>query len=251
MTTLHRGSVDEGDVDNDISSNDPDESLFVGDSSDDGDLIEHQQEQGPDIHRPVATVPRKSDQKRRVVTGSARPPTSTYRKYTTEYYAPYDHANPQQIQPFTAKFTSFSNYDHYVLFSKSTINHPNEIPSAGVRIDDLTISRVIGRMSAVNLHRNWPADLDHCGMVRATRMPLGKAAKMNVEVGDIDIDGNVIEEGNEGFCYKWWRGLHCLMGKEGFDAGMYLIRPSFEQFRCEGFTFKKGFKAVLQVAEDQ
>ena len=39
------------------------------------------------------------------------------------------------------------------------------------------------------------------------------------------------------------------MGKEGNDAGHYMIRPSFEQFKCEGFGFKITHKAVIQAAE--
>ncbi len=32
---------------------------------------------------------------------------------------------------------------------------------------------------------------------------------------------------------------------------MYLIRPSHEEFRCDGFSFKVGYKAVVQAPEGQ
>jgi len=41
------------------------------------------------------------------------------------------------------------------------------------------------------------------------------------------------------------------MGQEGFGMHMYLIRSSHEDFRCEGFTFKVEYKAVMQVSESQ
>lgn len=85
-------------------------------------------------------------------------------------------------------------------------------------------------------------------MIRATRVPLGNAYKMRKAVGDVDIDGNVVTE--RVYYYMWWRGLHCMMGKEGLDADLYKIRPSFEDFRCEGLIFKVSFKAVVQLPSD-
>lgn len=88
-------------------------------------------------------------------------------------------------------------------------------------------------------------------MIRATRIPLGLAARMTVKVGGKDIDGDEVKEGEEGWYFKWWRGLYCLMGDEGYKKGMCLVRPSFESFRCEGWTFKKAFKAVIQAEEGE
>lgn len=59
----------------------------------------------------------------------------------------------------------------------------------------------------------------------------------------------MVTAGEEGWYYKWWGGIHCLMGKEGFDAEMYLIRPSHEEFLVKGFGFKKGYRAVVQADE--
>lgn len=39
------------------------------------------------------------------------------------------------------------------------------------------------------------------------------------------------------------------MGHEGFKADMYMVRPSFETFKQEGFTFKLGYRAVVQMEE--
>lgn len=50
-------------------------------------------------------------------------------------------------------------------------------------------------------------------------MPLGIAAKVYVNVGKTDLIGKVIENGEEGWYYFWWRGVHLLCGKEGMDAG--------------------------------
>lgn len=102
---------------------------------------------------------------------------------------------------------------------------------------------------ASDLNKNWPAEFDVRGMIRATRVPMGAAAKVWVDVGAIDVNGDVLALGEEGYYYEWWRGLHCLCGGEGLNAGIYKIRPSFEKFLCHGFTWKKGFKAVLQLDE--
>ena len=148
------------------------------------------------------------------------------------------------------KFVKFSDYNHYQLYSNPTLTDLNSIPTAGVRIDDLTISRLLGQpgWGPARLHRNWPADIDLNGMVRASRMPLGYAAKMWVAEGDMDINGNVAQADQAGWYYKWWGSIHCLMGREGQRAGMYLIRPSFEK-RLPGFGFKLEYKAVIQLPE--
>lgn len=65
--------------------------------------------------------------------------------------------------------------------------------------------------------------------------------------GDMDVERVAARAEDEGWFYKWWRGLHCLMGKEGYDAGMYLTRPSHEKSQCEGFGFKIGFRTAIQA----
>lgn len=107
---------------------------------------------------------------------------------------------------------------------------------------------LMSNFSSKVLHEAWPAEFDHNGMIRATRIPLGHAAERWRKVGERDVDGKVIERGQEGWYYDWWRGLHCLMGKEGYDEGLYLVRPSWEKFLCEGMAFKVGYKAVVQLS---
>lgn len=94
-----------------------------------------------------------------------------------------------------------------------------------------------------------PAEFDVAGMIRATRIPLGFAAKMWVKEGDIDLDEVAAGPQDGGSYYKWWRGLHCLMGDEGYANGLYLVRPSFERFKCEEFGFKLDSKTVIQAPE--
>lgn len=36
------------------------------------------------------------------------------------------------------------------------------------------------------------------------------------------------------------------MGKEGMDAGAYVVRPSHEKFVCKGFCWKKDWKCRVQ-----
>ncbi|KAL8839364.1 MAG: hypothetical protein Q9176_004545 [Flavoplaca citrina] len=176
-----------------------------------------------------------------------REPNEALKRYTTALYAKYD-PRRNNVGPVASKFDgSFRIYDAYTLVVNPTIAFAN-LPVSGVPIDDFLAGKLLmSNYSAKVLHQRWPAEFDHNDMIRATRMPLGHAAKRWRQVGELDIDGKVIQQGQEGWYYDWWRGLHCLMGKEGYDAGLYLVRPSWEMFRCVGMTFKIGYKAVVQL----
>ena len=191
----------------------------------------------------------KTSKKSEIVARVGRVPPPHLMIYSTAHYELYDHKSPQMTRPVPGIFTNFADYDHYTLYVNPSLQNPLEVPTSGVRVDDLTISRVIEYFTAANLNKNWPADFDPRGMVRAIRMPMGAAAKAWMDVGEKDINGEVLVHGEEGYYYKWWRGIHCLCGDEGLNAGLYKIRPLFEKCLCQGFTWKKGFKAVRQLDE--
>ena len=58
----------------------------------------------------------------------------------------------------------------------------------------------------------------------------------------------VITDEDKGYYYIWWRGVHCLMGDEGFKAGLYIVRASEPgpRFDIPRFHFMVGGKAVVQ-----
>ena len=85
-------------------------------------------------------------------------------------------------------------------------------------------------------------------MIRATRVPLGRAAKRWVNRGERDVDEKLVEQA--GWYYLSWGGIHTLMGKEGLDADRYWIRPSFESFKCPGLDFKISDWAEIQMAPE-
>lgn len=150
-----------------------------------------------------------------------------------------------------AKYTrSHKVFDEYLLYSDPTTTTEDmhdKIPKRGVRLDDLAMALVLKNVtSPKELNQWWPAEFDTKGMPRATRIPLGHAAKMWVSAGDVDIDGNVATAKDEGWYYKWWKGLQVLMGKEGYDAWLYKIRPSWEKDKCGQFGFKLTHKAIFQ-----
>ncbi|KAI4266853.1 MAG: hypothetical protein L6R38_008515 [Xanthoria sp. 2 TBL-2021] len=176
-----------------------------------------------------------------------REPNEALKRYATSLYAKYD-PRRNNVGPLAGKFKiSFRIYDAYTLVADPTMTIGN-IPTSGVRVDDFLAGKLLmSNYSSKVLHQAWPAEFDHNGMIRATRIPLGHAAKRWRHVGETDIDGKIIHLGQEGWYYDWWRGLHCLMGKEGYDASLYLVRPSWEKFLCEGMTFKIGYKAVVQL----
>lgn len=128
-----------------------------------------------------------------------------------------------------------------------TISRAEDVPQLPLRLDDRLCALVYEKFDQKQLNRLWPSEFDLEGMVRATRAPLGHAAKHYYKPDDVDYDGNVLQPGEEGWYYLWLGGLQCLMGKEGWDAGRYLQRPSDEK-KFTGFAFKKAFKAVVQAA---
>ena len=186
--------------------------------------------------------------KSRVVKGVARQPPDHYAQYDTDHYTVYDPKTGNVGTTVSGKFTSYAQYDQYTLYVNFGVTEADAIPSKGVRLDDLTAALVLNQCGPKMLHKNWPADFDLKGMPRATRVSLGHAAKIWRDEGEEDVDKNVVPSGAAGYYYMWWGGLHCLCGKEGLDAKVYLIRPSFEQFKCPGFGFKVSSRAIVQLA---
>ena len=178
-----------------------------------------------------------------------RQPTTILRQFNTAHYLHYNPTLKHVGPKVEGKFTKFSAYDAYYLFiddSVTLMNFKAKVPISGVRLDDRTAALALLLHDAKKLHENWPAEFDAAGMIRATRMPLGSAFKKLRKVGEVDLDGKVVEE--EAYYYQWWKGLHCLMGQEGADQDLYMIRPSWETFRCEEFGFKITHKAVIQAS---
>ncbi|KAL8903311.1 MAG: hypothetical protein Q9171_007447 [Xanthocarpia ochracea] len=179
-----------------------------------------------------------------------REPNKALKRNTTSLYARYDPIR-NNVGPLAGTYKgTYRIYDAYSLVIDPTMTI-GQLPTSGVRVDDFHAGKLLmSSYTSKILFQAWPAEFDHNGMIRATRIPLGHAAKCWRRVGATDIDGNVVQSGQEGWYYDWWRGLHCLMGKEGYDAGLYLVRPSFETFRCEGMTFKIDYKAIVQLPTD-
>ena len=123
-----------------------------------------------------------------------------------------------------------------------------QIPHSGVRVDDLTASKVLSHYGRKILRTRWPAEFDQQGMIRATRVPLGRAAKRWVNRGERNVDEKLVEQ--SGWYYLSWGGIHTLMGKEGLDVRRYRIRPSFESFKCPGLGFKISDWAEVQLAPE-
>ena len=63
------------------------------------------------------------------------------------------------------------------------------------------------------------------------------------------MDNKIIPEGEEGWYYRWWFGIYCLMGDEGYKAGLHHVRDnSIAPKMVVGprSSFRKGGKAVIQ-----
>ncbi|KAL8865747.1 MAG: hypothetical protein Q9174_006719, partial [Haloplaca sp. 1 TL-2023] len=134
-----------------------------------------------------------------------REPNEALKRYATSLYTRYD-PNRNNIGPLAGKFTgTFRIYDAYTLVTDPTMDIGN-LPTSGVRIDDLLAGKLLmSNYGASVLHQAWPAEFDNKGMIRATRIPLGHAAKRWRQVGETDIEGKSILPGQEGWYYDWWR----------------------------------------------
>ena len=180
----------------------------------------------------------------------ARKPTAALLIYRDGHYVPYKPMTKNQGTAVLGPFRHFSQYDGYALYINPHLKETEleQIPRSGVRVDDLTASKVLLHYSQRTLHSRWPAEFDLKGMIRSTRVPLGRAAKRWVKSGERDVEGKRVEE--EGWYYLSWGGIHTLMGKEGLDADRYWVRPSFESFKCPGLGFKRADWAEIQLAPE-
>lgn len=78
----------------------------------------------------------------------------------------------KNIQIVTTSFKKFSDYDHYLLYLNPSLENTDDIPTAGVRLNDMSVGKVLtaGIRPSV-LNSRWPAEFDAAEMVRATRYP--------------------------------------------------------------------------------
>ncbi|KAG8530330.1 uncharacterized protein KY384_004832 [Bacidia gigantensis] len=187
--------------------------------------------------------------------GNPRPLLPRYAIYDTMKYPRYDpHLNnvgTTVLHFSTAK--DYSVFREYSLFMNAQLTAMNRqdallsVPSSGVRLDDLTLAFVINNRDRNRL-KTYIADFDLKGMIRATRLPLGQAAKREYPAGTPDMNGHVLTQQEAGWYYLRYKGLQCLMGKEGADAGRYLVRPSHEWEYPGTWYFQVADRAVVQLA---
>ena len=180
----------------------------------------------------------------------ARKPTAALRQYNDDFYPLYDPVAQNQGTGWYGRFRHYNQYWDCPLYINPYLKESelDRIPHHGVRLDDLTASKVLRHFDRKTLHARWPTEFDLKGMIRATRVPLGRAAKRWVYDGERDVEGRLVEE--EGWYYLSWRGIHTFMGKEGLDADRYWVRPKDESFKCDGFDFKREDWAEVQLASE-
>ena len=155
---------------------------------------------------PALSTPSK---KKRTVTGSARKPSPAILKFTMDYYDRYDPTIKVAGHNVKGVYVLFIQYSRYKLFMIPSVTIAKNIPKAGVRLDNMHIAIVIesGEFSKKALTTNWQAEFDKNGITRASRVPLGHAVKEWKAVGEVDIYGQVVANGEEGWYYLWHREL--------------------------------------------
>lgn len=209
------------------------------------------------IHTAYTAPENPASPKKQSEVKQARKPTTAQRVYNDDHYdlydsdhAIYDPSIPTPGRAVRSSFRHFRQYDEYELYINPDLKETelDKVPHFGVRVDDLTASKLLPHFDRKTLIKRWPADFDRRGMIRNTRVPLGRAAKRWVKSGEKDVDGERVAK--EGWYYLSWGGIHTLMGKEGLDADRYYMRPSFESFKCPGLGFKISDWAEIQLAPE-
>lgn len=183
----------------------------------------------------------------------ARPrmPTFSERNYDSQHYIPYDYANPNPGPLSHQAFnSSYGIYDAYTLFSSQYIQNGAQLPAGqGVRLDDYGCYLAARDTDVRALHRSFGSEFDRWQDIRGRRLPLGLAAKKWCDVGDVDMDGNTVKSGEQGWYYLWWRGIHLLCGEEGLEAGMYRVRGTWFDRGLPGMYFGV-YQGLLCVVND-
>ena len=167
-------------------------------------------------------------------------------RFDTAAYVPYNPSDGIRSSVVVRKWTgSYEPFATWRLVTGPAIRSFRDVPIGGVRVDDQVAAMLIREMRRKELQQ-WLADFDQGGMVRSTRIPLGRAARGYFSVGDRDVDGNVLGPGEEGYYYLWQHGIHLLCGDEGWRNDLYRKRPCREKEVPEKLVFRKGYKAVSQ-----
>ena len=193
----------------------------------------------------------KTDMKRRNSKGkllkeSRYPSTESRKRYTTRAYPPYDPDEHDHLVRPSKTNLIMKDMEGYPLWMEPFGNP--ELISTACRLDDLTIANLIDYgLETKTLNERWPVEFDQKGNIRALRMPLGFAAKMYVSAGERDRNGNVATGDDEGWYYRWYRGIHLLCGDESLDK--YRHRPSHEDRMPDTWYFDLEFKCYIQDLE--
>lgn len=198
----------------------------------------------------------KRNAKRKWINPPSRPNIRQAR-YNTDRYVVYDvlakNHGPAVSKSQDCPF-KFDIYDGFALVTNHRITttecfhealNNRVIPKEGVRLDDHLCKLAALSLDPDTRDRYFPAEFDGNGMIRASRIPLGQASKTWRQAGERDLHGHILRESEEGFYWDWYAGIHPLMGREGYDQGWYLIRPSWEDKVDEStLSFKVGFPAL-------
>lgn len=195
---------------------------------------------------PTKSGPAKKQKKE--VTGVPTQPTGAMLQYNTASYTLYDPKLENVGTSTHAPFASFASYNDYTLYMNPNVTDVSEIPTSGLRLDDMTVAFVVKECGNKKLKECWPAEFDTRAMVSGRRLPLGDAAKEYKKEGDVDVDGNILSKDQERWYYLWLKGLHELSGQEGLDYKTCLKRPAFEKDRVPGLTWKISSK-IMTVSE--
>ena len=175
-----------------------------------------------------------------------RNPTAHSKKYLTANYLRYDANKHFDIDSpdQTGRELPLSAWVGYPLFTEA-FSKTSLVPK-GCRLDDRTLAALVeSDETTSHLSTTWSTEIDSRRMIKARRMPLGFAAKMYVNEGNRDRNGQPCT--SAGWYYKWYHGLHLLCGLEGQES--YLHRPQHEHKLTNTWYFDMAFPCKFQEPE--
>ena len=136
-------------------------------------------------------------------TTSKAPRISLDKKHMTSFWEVYNPAlhisdTVTVIRPGKNHQVSVSEVTHYPLFMEKLEIEKMNIPLF-CRLDDLTINVLLQQQVTPKfLSESWPVKFDRRGIVRATRLPLGRPYKIWITTGEVDDNGYVATAGDRG-----------------------------------------------------
>ena len=185
---------------------------------------------------------------KRVVKAS-KESNSKFKSFNSDHYDAWI-PNFQFSEREIIKFIESYNFvDDYVFFYKIFFTTIDDFFKFEMCLNDYICSQILFIVSHAKFNKYWFVEFDKKNMIKAIKYPLRLAAKMWITSEQTDLNEHVTRPDNAEWYFKWWGGIHCLMSEKKTDADFFMIKSSFEDFKCLHFDWKLSHRCVHQKNE--